>query len=303
MAIADVGRVFGPFHTPFLVYLHFFEGDHAAVERRVLAGLPGDDQPVLLDAQKLASASTLMALGSPAIIANANFCWFTVFALVQLSLEYGNSSYSIYGYLSYGIFLKIAEQDIDKCYQFGQLALKLLDNFDSDAVKSRIFQVVGAYTIHIKRHVQETLSYLNQAYTNGLESGDFEYAGFALFTKCQNLYFMGQPLADLQQEISNRNQALIALNQKTALSWLELFFRAVDKLLGRQGELSSWIDDPTETEQSLKIFTDSQDSFALHYLYFHAATLKYLFLKSHQALYFSNLAEQYLSAISGFLTE
>ncbi|MGD1809283.1 trifunctional serine/threonine-protein kinase/ATP-binding protein/sensor histidine kinase [Dapis sp. BLCC M126] len=259
--------------------------------------------PELNDPQKLAVANTLMTIGASAIIADTNLFWFITFELVKISLQHGNSPYSAYGYVSYGILVNLLEQDIDEFYRLGQLSLEILHRFESNVIKSKVLEVVGAYTTHIKFHVKETLPFLSEAHISGLESGDFEFAGYSVFVKCQHLYFVGQTLTELQSEIIKSNQVINSIHQKAALNWNQIFAQAVDKLLGQLHTPSHLTSNSFNTNEIAQFFLESNDGFGLHFLYFHQAILKYLFSSSNQALEFSKLAEKYLDAPRGFLTE
>ncbi|ESA37110.1 multi-sensor signal transduction multi-kinase [Leptolyngbya sp. Heron Island J] len=261
------------------------------------------ERPLLTNPQQLAAASTLMAIGPAAVITDYNLFWLIILALVKLSLEHGNSVFSPYGYVCYGILLNRLERDIETFYQLGQTGLKILQRFEQSDVKCKVFQVVGAYTTHIKFHVQQTFPLLDKAYTSGLESGDFEFAGYAIFVKCQNQYLMGQLLPELTQQLSDQTQALQAINQKTALNWHQLFVQVVTKLLGQDTLPSEFGSESMDVDQLLQTLTESKDDFGIHYLYFHQATLKYLFADLPQALHFSQLAANYLHAPMGLLVE
>ncbi len=259
--------------------------------------------PALEDPHKLAAASTLMLVSAAAIIADPNLNFIVISTQVKLSLEYGNSPYSPYAYSCYGIWVNVLKQDLERLYQFGQLALKLLSQSNSTVVSSKVFQILGAYATHGKRHVKETLQFLTQAYSSGLESGDFEFAGYSIFAKCQNFYFLGRELTDLEKEITNFDRALLSIQQKTALSWNQPFYRAVVKLLGRENKPHIFGGDSFDADEFVRFHSQINDRFGLHYFYFNQAILLYLFEDSSRALENSKLAEKYLDGPVGFLTE
>ncbi|MEC4803651.1 MAG: AAA family ATPase [Jaaginema sp. PMC 1079.18] len=259
--------------------------------------------PALTEPEKLAAASTLMLVGAAAIIAAPNLFFFVIFAQVKLSLEYGNSPYSAYGFGAYGVIFNMLQQNITSAYEFGQLALKLVRKSNSNIVNSKVFQILGAYATHGKRHVKETLEFLTLAYTSGLESGDFEFAGYSVFAKCQNLYFLGRELSELEREISKLNLALSSIGQKTPLYWNRSFERAVIKLLGRESNPHLLGGDSFNSHEFVSFQEGANDKFALHYFYFNQAILMYLFGYKNQSLENSKLAEKYLDGPVGFLTE
>ncbi|MEL7034172.1 MAG: AAA family ATPase [Cyanobacteria bacterium J06592_8] len=259
--------------------------------------------PLLKDQEKLAVAKILLAIGAPAIISDTNLFWFIILKLVKLSLENGNSPYSAYAYASYGLLVNLIEQDIEKYYQFGQLSLNIVDIFPQNPTKSRVLQVVGAYTSYLKSHLREALPLLSASYICGLESGDFEYGGYSVHTKCQNLFFSGEPLTNLQTEIIQGIQALERLNNKFAIGLNQFLNQIVSKLKGQldpPNTLESNFFKIKEIDESL---TQAKDSFSLHYCYLYEAILQYIFVNKSRGLLYIKIAEDNLDSVVGWLTE
>ena len=259
--------------------------------------------PAVTDRENLAAASTLMLVGAAASIAAPNLLFFIIFAQVKFSLKYGNSPYSIYGYSCYGMLLGVLEQDIEAAYQFGQLALKLREKSDSNIAHSKAFQIVGLYIIHGKSHVKETLKFFDLAYTSGLESGDFEFAGYSRFAKCQNLYFLGRELSELEKDISQLNQALSSIDQKISISLNRCFERAVVKLLDREKNPHLLEGEAFDANEFVRGQEEVKNKAGLYLFYLNQAILMYLFGYNSQALEYSKGAEQCLDAVGSFFTE
>ena len=66
------------------------------------------------------------------------------------------------------MLLCAVEQDIDTGYQFGILAYKLLEKFNSKDQKAKIIQLVSILIAHWKDHISHTIPKLREAYKIGL---------------------------------------------------------------------------------------------------------------------------------------
>ncbi len=257
--------------------------------------------PTLTDPKQLAIVSTLILLISPTMITNSNLFLFIALAINKISLEYGNSPYSSYGYSTYAILLKNLDQDLDGAYDWGNLSLRLLQNSETAVLGNRAYQSMSAFIIHSKRHVEETLGVLNHSYTAGLEQGDFEFSGYALMVKDYNLYFLGRELSEVKQTLLKGNKALADLRQNLPLSWNQCCYRTVIKLSSTDADCLA--KDLFDADAYVQSKQEQGDAFGLCYFYFNQASLLYTLGDYLQALAAAKLAKQYLAAQAGMLTE
>ncbi|NJO17034.1 MAG: serine/threonine-protein kinase PknK [Thioploca sp.] len=91
-----------------------------------------------------------------------------VLKLVNLSIKYGNIQESTCGYAIYGLILGGMAEDFDRGWQFGQLAVNLIERFQAKSLKTSL----AAVLVNIqcwKNHMKATLEPLRVAYQNGLE--------------------------------------------------------------------------------------------------------------------------------------
>ncbi|NEP59062.1 MAG: serine/threonine-protein kinase PknK, partial [Symploca sp. SIO2G7] len=188
--------------------------------------------PPMTDTNKLAAMRIMLMVGSAFYVAVPDLVPLVVFKQVNLSVKYGNASESSYGYTGYGVILCSVMGDIDTGYQFGQLALNLLDKFNAKELRARIYLVVNNLIKHSKEHLKETLQPLNLAYSSGLETGDVEFAALSANAYCYHAYLVGKELGKLEQEMASYSDAISQLKQETALHFLQIWRQVVLNLLG-----------------------------------------------------------------------
>lgn len=257
--------------------------------------------PVMTDVDKLAAIRMLTSMGSPTYQAAPALFPLVVCEQVNLSIQYGNSPFSAYGYVCYGVILNGIVQDIESAHKFGKLALSLVERFNALELKTSVFFIAGACTMHGKVHARETLPLLLDGYQSGLENGHFEYGGYAAMQKCQYSYFIGQELTRLEREMATTTDALAQLKQENALTWNQIFQQSVLNLLGHSKNPCCLLGEVYNESKSLSLLRAANDRTGLHYFYLNKLILCYLFGEYQQALENAVQAEQYLDGVKAFL--
>lgn len=223
--------------------------------------------------------------------------------MMQLTIAHGNSPEAAFAYACYGMLL--LQHDLESAHQYGQLACQL-DAVAQTGDRVRATFVAGSILWHCKLHVREALPFLLRSYQAGLETGNFQFGGYALMNRAQYFYFVGQELTQVRQEMAIASQALTATKQGNTLPWSQSFEQAVLNLL-----------DPTEdspTENSCQLIGTAYDESrslpqqlaandrtGLHYVYLNKLILSYLFGQYQSAANFAAQAESYLDGVLGFL--
>jgi predicted ATPase len=92
--------------------------------------------------------------------------------MVNLSIEHGNSDSSTYGYAMWGILAGSRLADYKVGYEFGQLAMKLTEQFNSANLACKIFNLFGAQISPWRSHLKKSIQILRSGYLAGVETGD-----------------------------------------------------------------------------------------------------------------------------------
>jgi len=258
------------------------------------------DLPEMTDSAKLAAMRILSRIISASYIAMPDLLPLVVFKQINLSIKYGNTSLSAYAYAAYGGILCGHVGDIETGYQFGQLALALLERFDAKEIKAKVLQIVNNFIIHWKEHTQETLKHLLMAYQSGVESGDLEYAAYAVMNHPINSYVIGQELAIIDREITAEYSADVARQIQGAISYTPgIYGQVVLNLMGQNDDPTCFSGERYDEQKMLPIYLKSNNVNALGYLYCNKLTLSYLFQAYPQAVESAVRAEKYLDGLVG----
>ena len=131
--------------------------------------------------KKLAAMKILSGISLAAYVSGSPLYPMIIFRQVQLSIKYGNALVSTYAYSSYGIILCGVIGNLNAGYRFGELAIKLLDQHDSERFKARTYMVANVMIRHWKEPLENSLKPLVKSYRKGIDTGFFEYAAFSIF--------------------------------------------------------------------------------------------------------------------------
>lgn len=139
-------------------------------------------------------------------------------------LTYGNIPESSKGYVSYGVLLTCVVGDYQSAYEFGCLAVKLSDRFNSKSQKCSACLVVGGHLNHWVKHIKYAKELFDDAYHLGLSVGELRFSGYALEHNSRYLFYQGVNLQEILELIPKYLQFL----QQTKNQW------AADGVLGFQ---------------------------------------------------------------------
>lgn len=270
-----------------------------------LAGKGIDDLmnlPAIADATKLAALQLLASLVPAAYQSTPELFILMACQQVNLTIQYGNTPLSASGFADYGIIFSGLLQDIETCYQFGQLALNLLERSDTHHTRSQTLFKVSTFILPWKHSVRDSLPFLEAAYWSGLETGDFAHAGYSATYKCQYSYWSGSDLKTLEQEMASYSLSIAQINQETALKWHQILHQAVLNLLGSAEEACRLIGEAYDEEQFLPGHIQLNEQTVLHYIFLNKLILSYLFGQRTQAVESAANAEQYIDATRGWFT-
>lgn len=260
------------------------------------------DLPEMVEPEQRAIMRIIRSVGSPAYLATPELMPLLAFAGVNLSLQYGNMAESAYGYASYGVILCGVLENIDQGYQFGKLALNVLEKFNAKAIRAKTIFVVTNFINHWKKHVVDGLKPLLDAYQDGLETGDVEFAAYSVYVYCYHSYFAGRDLTEIEPEMVNYRHAIAQLNQEATLNLLDLYRQVVLNLMGRSPNPCHLVGENYDEVLRLDQALQANHRAAVFDIYFQKSILNYLFERYTDAAQNADLAVIYLDGIRASLS-
>ncbi len=260
------------------------------------------DLPMMTNPGKILAMRVLAAATPVSYHASPNLMLLMVLKQVDLSLEYGNVAESGFSYVCYGFILCGIAGDIESGYQFGRLALDLLERLGEKGLKAQTIHIFYELVMPWKEHIREALQPLLENYQTGLETGVLEYAAYSIHAYCHYSYFIGKPLLPLEEELAMYSHAVARFKQETALGWNHLSWQVALNLMGYSEDPCCVTGKVYDENIQLPIHQQADDRIAIHYLHINKCILHYLFQEYGSAVENADIAEEHLNGVTGEVT-
>lgn len=254
----------------------------AAAHERMQVSRAGRSMAALLDApamtspQQHAISKLYMELVAPAYFTSPTLFSLITARMVHLSLEYGNSELSPYGYLAHGFLLAAAMGQPAEAYEFGQLGLALHEKYHSSSLTCRLNFLFGIYQ-HLCRPLRTAVPCLMKAVHSGLQTGDLTYASFA----CHHLGFTRLGLGDELGAVREEVDRFLALMHKTqdmvSLRTLTITRQAIACLQGRTSDVLTLNDERFDEQEFVAAAQAAKFPMGCCYFYFTKLQLLYIY--------------------------
>lgn len=258
--LADLGVTFPADPQPADVMAAIGATAAAVGERSAHELLESDE---MRDPEKRAALRMLQKITSATYVARPALFPLVPMMGVQLSATLGNTGASTYAYACYGIILAGVVGDVPRAAEMGTLAVRLVDRYRAREFEARTRYIDACYIRHWCRHAFETWEAFPAIYEVGLETGDLEFAGWALFMGAAHAFFSGRPLVESEAESARWVPAIGLVKQETALQYARATLQCVRALLGSTPDPKSLRSEGYEDEALLAKHVEARDAFGV----------------------------------------
>ncbi|MEH2112632.1 trifunctional serine/threonine-protein kinase/ATP-binding protein/sensor histidine kinase [Nostoc sp.] len=259
--------------------------------------------PEMTDGEKLGTLKIVNII-SPAAYLTGSMLYPLLNTLsVKLSIQYGNTSTSAFGYANYANILCNFFQVVDTGSQFASLALQIISKLDAKASKTDVLMILGLFVVHRKSHIKETLPLLQEGYTTAIEFGNLVLAGYNGHSFCLNSFWSSQPLATLEQDICAYCHSLMQLNQLTTANYSRIYWQPVLNLLGLAEHTTLLSGKALEETEFRPQLESAKDGYGLYIFHLYKLMLCFLFGEIEPAKNHAIEVRRYFMAGAGLVTE
>ena len=272
------------------------EIDNALAGRKIEALL---NLPKMEDPNHIAALQILGGMMAPCFQAVPELYPLLVCKQIFLSIKFGNTDASVLAYGAYGFLLVTVIGEIESAYQYGQLALNLMEKLNAKTFEAKVLDFVPWGVKHCKDHIQESLPYFKQGYQSGLETGDLEFSGYCIAGYCLFSYTLGRELNSLAQEAAVYSQALKQTHQETARYWIDMYRQAMLNLMGNVQNPTILTGEAYDEQKTLSIHQKNNDTESMRCFYFQKILLSYLFYDYEHTLEYIGLVAPYIASKIG----
>ncbi len=259
--------------------------------------------PVMKDEVKLAIIQIASSILTATFIAGSPLFPLLTLLSVKLSIQYGNTSASVFSYVAYSVILCNLRKDIDQGEKFGRLAFHLVSKLDDKAIKPEVLDVMAGFILHRKSHIKEIISLSQEGYIIGLEVGNLMFAGYNIHKFCLNSFWCGQPLVALEQDIRVYCNQLIKLNQWTAINYCRIFWQTILNLLDFGEHPHVLSGEVIQEAEFLNLLLSVNDVAGLCSFYLSKLTLSFGFGSIELSNHYAIECRRYLIGVAGTVAE
>ncbi|WP_414517211.1 AAA family ATPase [Nostoc sp. PCC 9305] len=257
--------------------------------------------PEMLDPHKLAAMRIAIAMVTPSLNAKPDMLPLIAYTLVNLSIQFGNSAFSAFGYTFYGLVLCGSPTGIERGYRFGQLGLKLLERFNDRKLYAKVINIFDVFVRHWREPARKTIAPLREAIQVGLEMGDVEYACYNATSYCNYLFFVGETLERVNQQQQKYIDLLLKFKQEYQIYFGQICRQLVLNLMGAAEDPLILVGESFDERKMLPILIETQNGTLLFLLHLAKTILLLIFQDYQQALIHAEEAEKYQGNMVGFL--
>lgn len=259
---------------------------------KTIAGLI--NLPTMADSEIYNLLNLLINVTPSSYYINPAYMGFMAFKMMNLSLQYGNSAVSAYGYTAAGVVTGGVYGDFKTAYELGKLGIALSEKFDIVSQKSKSYALMSLFINNWNQSIETDLTYSQQAYAYALEAGEFFYVGLSALIAVRARMVQGQSLTDV---INEADKYIDFLQQK--IHEIAPFLQISQQFAwALAGKTKTPLDFSTEDLPETTLLTTMQANqmkTPLHWYYITKAQLCYLLGEIDLALHFITESEKIIA--------
>jgi serine phosphatase RsbU (regulator of sigma subunit) len=149
--------------------------------------------------------------------------------MIRLTVQHGSGPVSNTAYLNYGMLLG-SRGDMESGYQFGLLALRLLEQTQNDPAGVSTRFAFNWVMRHWKEHLRETLAPILEINQSAREIGDPFYIAYSSAYHIVHMFYCGQELPAIEQAVSEHDPIVKATGVDAAYNFMQLYRQVVSNL-------------------------------------------------------------------------
>lgn len=158
--------------------------------------------------------------------------------LVTLSLEYGNTQESSFGYVLYGIYLALQKQDYNHAYQFGQLALHLIEEFADISMLPKARNLFCNYINYHKNPWRQNVILYEENVQKSIETGEIVFGVWAAVFVIWSQFLSGFNLDEIAKTSKKYLKFVQKTNDQKMLQVFYLLRLVINNLQGKAPDYS-----------------------------------------------------------------
>ncbi|GAA0178876.1 AAA family ATPase [Clostridium sediminicola] len=257
--------------------------------------------PIMSDPVKVAAMEIMLSTTPATYKAAPMMTPILTCKMVEISIRYGNSPFSVGAYTFYGMILCNVRNDIAKGYRIGRMSIDLVESQNLKQYKAKVLEIDNYCIKHWKEHLKSTLDSLTEGFKSGMENGDFEYGGYCLPAHTKNSFYVGHPLSVVEDEVTTNIKSLEKIKQGLSLNYQKIFGQLILNMQGKSKNVMEVSGEMCDENRILCLSSKIGDMIGLFFLYLVKTILYYHFGEYDRAVKTSKKAEENIGGVAGMV--
>jgi predicted ATPase len=263
--------------------------------RRAIADLV--NLPDLTNPAKRCAIRLLVSIAPAAFFASTKMLAMVQMRIVRISLRYGVTDASAWGFGGYGTVLGGAFGNYEDAYQFGRLSLKLHERFKSPRLECRIYFLNGTYLTPWMRPFSEAKAQIRHAIASAQRYADTVYEAYSAATLSVVTYCEAEHLVAMQERAEASRVLTTRRRDVDMTAMMSAHARYCQALRGLTDDATRLGNGESDDAVFGATLSTKQTPVAIFYYFFLNAQLAYLHDDLARAQRMLAQAEQHTGAI------
>jgi diguanylate cyclase (GGDEF)-like protein/PAS domain S-box-containing protein len=250
------------------------------------------------DEEKAAAMRLLTTVSSSAYLTAPELFVLMVLKQVEISMKYGRFIQTPFAYCMYGVVLCGLLNDIDNGYLFGKIGLEQLEKGKSKELMGKTLVVACIFVTHWRDKPQVILDELMHAYMRSLETGDMEYAAWALLCHGFHSFFAGKNIKKVSRNLIGAAEKIKSeFKQEKQYHFLCTFIKLAAGFHKSDSDKPRLEVAEYDEDKMLRLFAGNNDRNGLYYIYSNKMILNLFFGNYEVAVQAARMAEEYIDSV------
>jgi predicted ATPase/signal transduction histidine kinase/tRNA A-37 threonylcarbamoyl transferase component Bud32 len=254
--------------------------------------------PQMQDEEKLMAQRILKEVWPIAYFLGSKALHITSMNITQLSVQYGNSPISVFGYMLYSFNLVFQYGEVDSGYEFGELSLRLHEILRTKELEANILNMWGGLICHYKDHISQGKPYLLKGFNSGLETGSYQWSGYCSVNFLWQCLFGNESLEKTAEVAKDFIPSLRKID-RNMLNYHLLAMEAITNLTKPAGKIDELIGTWADERQMLEFAQASSDMLTAFVVYIYKLALCNWYGEYTKAVEYAENAEKFVGGARG----
>jgi PAS domain S-box-containing protein len=151
---------------------------------------------------------------------------------VRITLQHGNSPWAASFYAYYSMILS-SLGELDKSYQFGQLAIMLADRYGDLFITARIKVIVPWFSQPWRKDLRSSIPVIDESLRAAIDSGNLTFMGVSTGMSMLTRFFAGISLDEIGDRLSDLQEIVIQSKDASSQQYFDLLLQTIQQLRGK----------------------------------------------------------------------